>query len=63
MNPPEGRIVVGAQVELPGGRRGRVVAERLIASNGAWVYTVALDEGGTDNVTIIVGRTLRPGSG
>jgi hypothetical protein len=47
MNPPEGRIVVGAQVELPGGRRGRVVAERLIASNGAWVYTVALDEGGT----------------
>ncbi len=47
MKPPEGRIQVGAQVEVPGGRRGRVVGERLIASNGAWAYTVALDEGGT----------------
>jgi hypothetical protein len=32
---------------VPGGRQGRVVGERLIASNGAWRYTVALDEGGT----------------
>jgi hypothetical protein len=34
-------------VQVPGGRRGRVVGERLIASNGAWSYTVALDDGGT----------------
>jgi hypothetical protein len=47
MKPPAGRIEVGDRVTLPGGARGRVVAERLIASNGAWAYTVALDDGGT----------------
>jgi hypothetical protein len=47
VEPPEGRIVVGQQVTVPDGRRGRVVGERLIASNGAWVYTVALDQDGT----------------
>ena len=47
MKPPAGRIVVGDRVELPGGGRGRVVAERLVASNGAWYYTVALDGGTT----------------
>jgi hypothetical protein len=47
MQPPAGRIAVGDRVRVPGGRRGRVVGERLIASNGAWRYTVALEEGGT----------------
>ena len=47
MRPPAGRIEVGEQVAVPGGRRGRVVGERLIASNGAWSYTIALDDGGT----------------
>ena len=47
MQPPAGRIAIGEQVEVPGGRRGRVVAERLIATNGAWSYTVALDDGGS----------------
>lgn len=45
MKPPAGRIGVGDRVQVPGGRQGRVVAERLIASNGAWMYTVALDDG------------------
>ena len=47
MNPPAGRIKVGERVAVPGGRQGRVVGERLIATNGAWKYGVALDEGGT----------------
>jgi hypothetical protein len=47
MRPPEGRIAVGQRVQVPGGRRGRVVGERLIATNGAWAYTVALEDGGT----------------
>jgi hypothetical protein len=47
MKPPEGRIVVGEAVIVPGGRVARVVGERLIATNGAWRYTVALEEGGT----------------
>ena len=29
------------------GRRGRVVTERLIATNGACGYSVTLDDGGT----------------
>jgi hypothetical protein len=47
MNPPAGRIQVGDQVTVPGGRRGRVAGERLIQSNGAWSYTVTLEDGGT----------------
>jgi Zn-dependent membrane protease YugP len=47
MRPPAGRIAVGDRVEVPGGRTGRVVAERLIASNGAWTYTIAIEQGGT----------------
>jgi hypothetical protein len=47
MRPPAGRIAVGDRVQVPGGRPGRVVGERLIASNGAWSYTVAVDDGGT----------------
>ena len=47
MNPPAGRITVGDHVTVPAGRHGRVVGERLIASNGAWKYVVALDDGGT----------------
>jgi len=45
MNPPAGRLQIGDRVEAPGGRRGRVTAERLIASNGAWRYAVTLDDG------------------
>lgn len=46
MKPPAGRIAVGCRVRAPGNREGEVVGERLIASNGAWKYTVAFDEGG-----------------
>ena len=45
MEPPAGRIRIGDRVEAPGGRRGRVTGERLIVSNGAWRYTVALEDG------------------
>jgi len=47
VQPPAGRLAIGDAVQLPDGRRGRLVAERLVASNGAWVYTVALDGGGS----------------
>jgi len=47
MDPPAGRIAIGDRVQVPGGRRGRVTSERLIASNGAWRYAVALDDGAT----------------
>ena len=47
MRPPAGRVQIGERVQVPGGRHGRVVGERLIASNGAWSYTVALEDGGT----------------
>ncbi len=47
MNPPAGRIRIGDRVTVPGGRRGRVVGARLIVSNGAWCYAVALDDGAT----------------
>jgi hypothetical protein len=47
MRPPAGRIALGERVVVPGGRRGRVVGERLIATNGAWSYLVELDDGGT----------------
>ena len=47
MEPPAGRLAVGNVVSVPDGRHGRVVGERLIASNGACRYDVALDDGGT----------------
>ena len=47
MKPPAGRITVGSRVAVPGGREGKVVGERLIASNGAWKYAVTLDDGGS----------------
>ena len=47
MKPPEGRVHVGDRVAVPGGRHGRVVSERIIATNGACKYAVALDDGGT----------------
>jgi hypothetical protein len=47
MRPPAGRIAIGDRVQVPGGRRGRVVGERLIATNGAWAYTIALEDGGS----------------
>jgi hypothetical protein len=45
MRPPEGRIHLGEHVRLPDGRTGRVTAERLIQSNGAWKYVVAVEGG------------------
>ena len=47
MQPPAGRIQLGDRVTTPGGRTGRVVAERLVVSNGSWRYAVELDGGGT----------------
>lgn len=47
MQPPAGRLTIGDLVDTPGGRRGRIVGEQLIATNGAWKYTIALDDGGT----------------
>jgi hypothetical protein len=47
VKPPEGRVHVGDRVVVPGGRRGHVVRERLIASNGACMYTVSLEGGGS----------------
>ena len=47
MRPPEGRIHVGERVQVPGGKTGRVVAERLLQSNGSWHYRVELDGGGS----------------
>ncbi len=47
MKPPEGRVLVGDRVAIPGGRQGRVVGERIIGTNGACQYTVVLDDGGT----------------
>lgn len=46
MHPPAGRLQIGDRVLLPGGRRGTVTAETLMATNGASRYTVALDDGG-----------------
>jgi hypothetical protein len=40
-------LKIGDRVTLPGGRRGTVVAETLLATNGACRYTVAVDAGGT----------------
>jgi hypothetical protein len=62
VRPPEGRIAIGDRVEVPGGRQGRVVGERLIASNGAWAYTVALDDGGTVERLDFELRRLAPNS-
>ena len=47
MQPPAGRILLGDRVQVPGGGRGQVVSERLIASNGAWRYAVTLEDGAT----------------
>jgi hypothetical protein len=47
MHPPAGRLQIGDRVALPGGRRGTVVGETLLATNGACRYTVKLDDGGT----------------
>ncbi len=47
MLPPQGRIAVGDRVQVPDGRTGRVIRERLVHSNGAWKYLVMLDAGGS----------------
>jgi len=45
VEPPAGRIRVGDRVEAPGGERGEVVSEAIIATNGAWRYGVRLPDG------------------
>ncbi len=45
VKPPQGRIQVGWRVRTLDGGRGEVVAERSVESNGAWYYTVVLDDG------------------
>jgi hypothetical protein len=45
VQPPAGRIQIGDRVEVPSGERGEVVAEDLIATNGAWRYRVRLENG------------------
>ena len=45
MKPPQGRIKVGWRVRTADGRRGEVLAERLVVSNGAWYYVVVFDDG------------------
>jgi hypothetical protein len=47
MHPPAGRLRIGDRVTLMGGRAGTIVAETLLATNGACRYTVQLDDGGT----------------
>ena len=47
MHPPAGRLKIGDRVRVPGGAVGHVVAEHLLATNGAWRYTVALEGGGS----------------
>lgn len=47
MHPPAGRLQIGDQVTTRDGRQGRIVGEELIATNGAWKYTLALDDGGS----------------
>lgn len=48
MQPPAGRISVGARVVAPGDRRGDVVGERPIPSNGAWAYVIRFADGSTE---------------
>jgi len=37
---------MGDRVQVPGGKTGKVVGERLLQSNGSWHYRVELDGGG-----------------
>jgi hypothetical protein len=60
VNPPAGRIHLGERVTVPGGRQGQVVGERLIASNGAWKYVVALDGGETVELLDFELRSVAP---
>jgi hypothetical protein len=48
MKPPQGRIQIGWRVHDLAGRRGEVVGERIIESNGAWYYAVVFDDGGRE---------------
>lgn len=45
VKPPQGRIQIGWRVRSTDGDRGEVVKERLVATNGAWYYTVVFDDG------------------
>jgi hypothetical protein len=50
MKPPQGRIQTGWRVHDLSGRRGEVVSERLIETNGAWYYTVVFDDGAREEL-------------
>jgi hypothetical protein len=60
MKPPQGRIEIGWHVQMVDGRRGEVVAERLMPPNGAWYYTVACDDGQRIEVPDYELRCLQP---
>ena len=63
MHPPAGRLKIDDQVTTtPGGRHGRIVCEQLIATNGAWKYTVAFDDGGTGQHLDYELRRREPGA-
>ncbi|HEV7733897.1 MAG TPA: hypothetical protein VGR62_17135 [Candidatus Binatia bacterium] len=60
MHPPAGRLQIGDQVTTRDGRKGRLVGEELIATNGAWKYTVAFDGGGSGEHLDYELRRLEP---
>jgi hypothetical protein len=45
VKPPQGRIQIGWRVRTTDGRRGEVVAERIVIPNGAWYYVVVFEDG------------------
>jgi hypothetical protein len=59
VKPPQGRIQVGWRVSTADGRRGEVVGERLVASNGAWYYLVVFDDGRRQELPDYALRRLR----
>ena len=59
MKPPQGRIEVGWRVATTDGRRGEVVAERLVVPNGAWYYLVVFDDGRRQELPDYTLRRLR----
>jgi hypothetical protein len=42
------------------GRRGKVVGERIIETNGAWYYAVVFDDGGREELPDYELRRVEP---
>ena len=60
MKPPQGRIRIGWRVRDLAGRRGEVVGERIIETNGAWYYAVVFDDGGREELPDYELRRVEP---